>query len=104
MIEDTITSAIDFFEKIKDEGIVKVKFIKKDGSLREMLATLDFNRIPKKDRPKKDLRIDKIIKLLAVNKIIHVYDLEKLGWRSIPYENVEYLQTPTKLYKVNLKL
>ncbi|OQB41560.1 MAG: hypothetical protein BWY04_00740 [candidate division CPR1 bacterium ADurb.Bin160] len=94
-MENIINNAIDFIEKIKKEKIVTIKFIKKDGTTRIMICTLDFGIIPKRDHPK-EVNLAKILKQMTANKIIHVYDIEKSGWRSIPYNNIDYLETLKK--------
>lgn len=97
---NVLTSAIEFWHKINTEKEVVVKFTKKDGSIRIMRCTLDFTKVPKEDRPKK-VDIPKILKLLQDNGIMHVYDLDKKGWRSVPFQRVEYLQTRGNVrYKV----
>lgn len=99
-----INNAIEFWQIIRDEKIVTVKFQKKtDGTVRIMRCTLDFNRIPKKDHPDKNINLGKILKLMQKSKIIHVYDLDKGGWRSIPFNKAEYLKTPSKSYKIKAK-
>jgi hypothetical protein len=96
-----IDNAIEFWNIIRDEKVVTVKFEKRsDGSTRIMKCTLDFTLIPKKDYPDKNINIAKILKLMQKSKIIHVYDLEKKGWRSVPFDNVEYLKTTDKTYKI----
>ena len=81
--------------------ILFLKFEKKsDGSTRIMKCTLDFALIPKKDYPDKNINIPKILRLMQRSKIIHVYDLEKKGWRSVPFDKVEYLKTADKMYKI----
>ena len=96
MTEETnpnvITSAIEFWHKLNEEKEVTVKFIKKDGSIRIMRCTLDFTKVPKTDRPK-SVDIPQILKLLQTSGIMHVYDLDKKGWRSVPFQRVEYLRT-----------
>ena len=87
-----LTSAIEFWHKINTEKEVVVKFTKLDGSVRIMRCTLDFTKVPKEDRPK-NVDIPKILKLLQDNGIMHVYDLDKKGWRSVPYSRVDYLRT-----------
>jgi hypothetical protein len=42
----------------------------------------------------------KILKLMQKNGIIHVYDLDKKDWRSIPFEKVDWLETTNKRYKI----
>ena len=87
-----ITSAMEFWHRLNIEKEVTVKFTKKDGTIRIMRCTLDFTKVPKEDRPKK-VDINKILKLMQESGIIHVYDLDKKGWRSVPYSRVDYLRT-----------
>ena len=93
MADNTISTAIDFLNKVRTEDEVTILFIKQDGSSRTMRCTLNFDKIPEKDKPK-DINLPKILKLLNQNKIIHVYDLEKRGWRSVPFEKTKWLETP----------
>ncbi len=95
MPKDIIDDVIEFWEKIRSVEEVIIKFIKKDGTIRIMNCTLDFKRIPRADKPK-NINIPKILKLVKKAKIVHVYDLEKRGWRSIPFNNVDWLQTPDR--------
>lgn len=99
---NVIVSALQFWKKVYDEKEVIIKFQKKDKTDRVMRATLDFKKIPVKDHPK-GVNIQNILKLIQQNKIMHVYDLDKKGWRSVPFERVEYLDTPTKRYYVKKK-
>jgi len=96
---DIIVSAVMFWKKIYDEKDVIIKFVKKDGSDRTMRCTLDFDKIPRRDHPKK-VNIEQILKLIQKNKIMHVYDLEKKGWRSVPFERVDWLDTRDRRYYV----
>jgi hypothetical protein len=89
---DTIVSAIQFWKKVYDEKDVIISFVKQDGTTRVMRCTLDFTKIPKRDKPK-SVDIQKILKLIQKNKIMHVYDLEKMGWRSVPFDRVNYMDT-----------
>jgi hypothetical protein len=94
---NTITTALQFWKKVYDEKVVIIKFRKKSGDDRVMRCTLDFNKIPIPDRPK-NVNIEKILKLLQKDQILHVYDLDKKGWRSVPFNKVEYLQSKDKIY------
>jgi len=94
---NVIVSALQFWKRVYDEKEVIVKFIKKDGMPRVMKCTLDFKKIPAKDHPK-GVNIENILKLIQKNKIMHVYDLDKKAWRSVPFERVEYLDTATTRY------
>ena len=89
---NVITSAMELWHKLNTEKEATIKFTKKNGDIRVMRCTLDFTKVPKTDRPKK-VDIPRILKLLQDNGIMNVYDLDKKGWRSVPFQRVEYLRT-----------
>ena len=95
MADNVIDNAIEFLNKLRGGGIVTIKFQKQDGSIRVMRCTLDFDEIPIQDRPK-DVNLPKILHLLNSKKIVHVYDVEKKGWRSVPFDRSEWIETPDK--------
>jgi hypothetical protein len=99
MDSDIIVSALQFWKKVYEEKDVTIKFIKADGMSRIMRCTLDFKKIPAKDHPK-SVNIENILKLIQKNKIMHVYDLENKGWRSVPFDRVEYMDTEARRYYV----
>ena len=80
-------------QAITDEGVFRsliqaadratVKFIKKDGTVRIMNFTLNFGRIPKANHPKGTGK---------KSGGIAVYDIDKAGWRTIPFGSVQWLQ------------
>jgi hypothetical protein len=88
---DIIKTALDFWQKIYDEREATVKFTKLDGTTRYMRFTLDFTKIPKKDHPKK-VDLVQIMKKMNDQGIIHVYDLDKMAWRSVPFERAEWVE------------
>ncbi len=94
---DVIVSAVQFWKKVYDEKEVIIRFTKKDGSNRIMKCTLDFTKIPKRDYPK-SVNIERILRLIQKNKIMHVYDLNKKGWRSVPFDRVEWMDTKDRRY------
>jgi hypothetical protein len=96
---DEITSAMDFLQKISDEDVVLVKFKKKDGTDRIMKCTLNFARVPKEMRPK-GVSLKDILLQIKKNKILRVFDLEKIGWRTIPFDRAEFLRTKDKMYSI----
>ena len=96
---EVIQNAIQFWHKLNSEEQVNIKFEKKDGTTRYMTCTLDFKKIPVKDQPK-HVDMSKILKLMQNNGILHVYDLEKKGWRSVPFNKIEYIEVNDKRYKV----
>lgn len=97
--KEKVDSAIKFWEKVIKEPYVNLKFIKKDGSVRYMKCTLNFSKIPKDKHPK-GVNVANILKLMQSKGIIHVFDLEKEEWRSVPFDSVEWLKTRTQLYKI----
>lgn len=98
--KDIIRSAIEFWEKVYQAGEAKVKFVKKtDGTIRIMKFTLDFSKIPKKQHPK-NVNMAQILKLIQKSGIIHVYDLEKKEWRSVPFRQVDWLEIGNERYKI----
>lgn len=96
---DSITSALEFYDKISGQREVNIKFRKKDGSIRLMRCTLDFTQIPKEKQPKK-VSIQKILSDINKFKIIKVFDLDSGDWRSINYKTAEWVETPDKIYNV----
>ena len=96
---DEITSAIDFLQKISTEDVVFIKFTKKDGSDRIMRCTLNFARIPKEMRPK-GVSLKDILTQIKKNKILRVFDIEKIGWRSVPFDRTSWLKTDNKTYSI----
>jgi hypothetical protein len=99
MADKTIDNAVDFLTKIRDEDEVNIRFEKKDGTMRNMRCTLSFKKIPKSEQPK-EFSLTKILKLLNKNKILHVYDLDKQGWRSVPFNKTEYVETPKARFAI----
>lgn len=99
---EIITSAVKFWMKIYQEKEVIIKFVKKDGTDRIMRCTLDFTKIPHYDKPSA-VDIERILKLIQKNRIMHVYDLDVKGWRSVPFDRVEYMDTRTNRYLVPKK-
>lgn len=95
MAEDIIKTAIEFLEKIREAPEVTIKFKKKDGTTRVMNCTLNFDKIPRGDRPK-SVNLAKILKLLNDKKIVHVYDLEKNQWRSVNFDSAEWIEVIDK--------
>ncbi len=96
---EVIQNAIQFWHKLNQEDEARIKFTKKDGTTRFMSCTLDFEKIPAVDQPKK-LNIPNILKLMQNSGILHVYDLEKRAWRSVPFNTVEYIEAGNRRYKV----
>ncbi len=73
-----------------DEGEARVTFTKKDGEVRTMHCTRDYNLIPKDKQPK-GLREEKTGTSLAV------FDLEKGDWRSFIVANMTRIEFVEKV-------
>lgn len=97
--EEQIRNAVKFWETLYEAGEGKVRFIKKSGVARTMNCTLDFDKIPQRHHPK-SVNMAKILKLMQKNGIIHVYDLDKKDWRSVPFATVDWIETPNQRYKI----
>lgn len=95
---EPITTAIDFLKKIKAEDEAHILFKKKDGTDRLMRCTLNFNKIPKEHKPK-DLKLENILALIKKN-ILHVYDLDASGWRSVPVDKTKWVEASGTRYNV----
>ncbi len=96
---EVIQNAIQFWHKLNSEDAARIKFQKKDGTTRFMLCTLDFQKIPAVDHPKK-VNLPNILRLMQNSGILHVYDLEKKAWRSVPFNTVEYMEAGNRRYKI----
>ena len=84
MPDQTITSP-DFVQFLREDlkhGIVKVKFVKKNGETRVMKCTWDMNHIPEIHHPTQKEPREKN------NELFVVYDVEKEGWRSFHIDSV----------------
>ena len=99
MADDVIKNAIEFLERIRTEDEVTIKFRKKNNEERIMRCTLKFSNIPEEMHPK-DVNLAKILKLIDQHKIVHVYDLDKKDWRSVPFDRTEWLRTSEKQYSI----
>ncbi len=84
---EVLENAIDFLGMLTDDDFVMVNFIKKNGEKRLMKATLNFKKIPKEFHPK-GFNLRTILKKIKSSSILAVFDVEKLGWRSIPLDRV----------------
>jgi hypothetical protein len=62
---------------------VQISFTKKDGTIRHMICTSNFNLIPEHDHPAND-NTERVLN----DEICCVYDLENNGWRSFILANI----------------
>jgi len=62
-------------------GPVKVTFIKKDGTERTMLCTLDENVVPPIEKKTERVKT-------SSEEVLPVYDLDAKGWRSFRLDSI----------------
>ncbi len=98
MPEGGLAFALRILQMIADEDQVTIRFKKQSGVLRDMRCTLKFEKIPKEKRPR-DANLKKILETIKKNKILHVYDLDNQGWRSLPLNRIIFIKTSTKTYE-----
>ena len=85
-----IDKATDILKKYKENDLVVVTFIKKDGTRRVMKSTLKMNLIPNDKKPKQ-LDLTKIL-IKIKQGILSVFDVDKMEWRSIPMDRIEKIE------------
>ena len=103
---ETLDTAIDFLTMLTESDFIMIYFIKKSGEKRLMKATLNFNKIPKNHHPKQ-YNLKNILTKIRKSKGLSVFDLEKIGWRSIPLENERIISITTdqnKILKYNIQM
>jgi hypothetical protein len=74
----------EWLRNILHEGIVTVKFVKKDGSERLMKCTLKEDFIPTDKMPTGSNRVQP-------SESVAVFDIENEGWRSFRFDSVKEL-------------
>ena len=72
-----------WMNQLLSDGIVTVKFTKKDGTDRSMICTLSQRVIPTEYAPKGEDKREKSGEAIAV------FDVEKEGWRSFRWDSVK---------------
>lgn len=75
----------DFMKKELRKGLVNITFIKKDGSIRKMKATLDSKLIPEDHMPK---GTGTLTESEINGDNVRVYDVEVEGWRTVIVDKV----------------
>ena len=63
------------------EQEITVKFVKKDGSEREMLCTLSESKIPAEKAPKG-------VERTGSGDVVPVFDIENQVWRSVRWDSI----------------
>lgn len=83
-LEQFVWNNVDkkWIKEILSQMTVKLKFVKKDGSIREMNCTRAVYEIPVERKPKGSNRI-------INNDILPVYDVDLGEWRSFRYDSLK---------------
>lgn len=71
----------DWLRDLFRDGVVIVEFVKKDGTLRKIVGTLQEQKIPSEKAPKNVGREKN-------DDVLAIFDLEKSEWRSFRYDSV----------------
>ena len=85
----------DWVRSLLHKTPVTVTFVKADGTMREMLCTLDMARVPHDKLPKGDVAVEDLLKENKKPRkepdphSIRVYDLEKAEWRSFRFDRLQ---------------
>ena len=82
----------ELVRRCANSGTIKVVFEKVDGTLRTLLGTTNFEKIPSEHHPVegKERKFNK-------DELCNIFDIEAQGWRSFKYANViewEVVDTP----------
>lgn len=72
----------DFQAALRKGLVVRVKFIKKDGSDRTLIGTTNLDNIPKVDHPRNTGKAESV-------GIQRIYDLEIGEWRSVSLNSIK---------------
>ena len=75
----------DYINTLLNEGVVEVKFVKKDGTNRNMLCTTKLTLVP--ERAIKSEENSKKVKPKNPDVAV-IWDLQKDAWRSFRYDSV----------------
>lgn len=73
----------EFLKEQLHKGVVRVKFVKKDGSIRDMQCTLKADLLPAQT----DIE-ESVQKKTPNPAVLAVYDVENNGWRSFRWDSI----------------
>lgn len=96
---DKLELGVSMLTKYLHEGIVEVKFTKKDGTERTMNCTKVEHLIPEAKRPKpKEVVVNDTLEVLESTvrvrplELITVFDVDKQEWRSFNYTTIKTIK------------
>jgi hypothetical protein len=104
---DDVNKAIirDWIKSLLQRSTITVTFVKADGTVREMLCTLDSSRIPAMPDvtilSNSTANVDGLVESKKPRKqpdphSIRVYDLEKAEWRSFRFDRLKKITAELK--------
>lgn len=81
----------DWIRSLLHQQAITVTFVKSDGTVRDMLCTLDLRKIPQDKIPNSDVPVEHLLtEPKRTNEhSLRVFDLEKGEWRSFRFERVQ---------------
>lgn len=71
----------EWLRTLLSEQVIAISFIKKDGTVRDMVCTLTSDKIPAEFAPKNSGKAKS-------DESIAVFDIENQGWRSFRWDSV----------------
>lgn len=94
----------DWVRSLLQKQTVTVTFIKSDGSVRDMLCTLDIAKVPLDKLPKGDVPVEHLLTESKQRKqpdehSIRVFDLDKGQWRSFRFERLQKISVVLEFNK-----
>ena len=82
----------DWIRSLLHQQAITVTFVKSDGTVRDMLCTLDLRKIPQDKIPNSDVPVEHLLtepKKSTIEHTCRVFDLEKGEWRSFRFERLK---------------
>jgi len=80
----------DYLKNVLQTGVANVSFIKKDGTVRNLLCTLMAEHLPAQT----DLE-EAVQKKTPNPEVLAVWDLDNQGWRSFRYDSILGFSVPS---------
>jgi len=103
-MSEILDDAIEFLSMVSTDKYVHILFLKKNGEKRLMKATLNFKNIPMEYHPK-GYNLKNILQKMRKSNILSVFDLEKMGWRSIKLDNIiEVTTSKNKVFSYKIDI
>ena len=90
-----LRGVVALYNLLKKHGQLELEFVKKSNKeTRLMNCTLDFKKILKSDHPKGKFNEQEMLIRAKKLRLLTVYDLGVMGWRSVLLDTINYVKTP----------